>query len=255
MKYSLLFYFFISGIAMSAQQPQVVEGKGFKLFTVNTPDVTGMVAVVDPQVLKPKVIGYSRDRRAGITPLEAMFENDKPELVLGSGFVIKYYPIMPNGFLKINNRLINAVNFNSMNDNPKGYSTIIGVKQDRLRILPRSSPEVATLKEGFQVGPTLVTDGRKGSFTQALATRAFVGITADNKIVIGVTTELTNLNHLASFLVAPPTGYGSLKCAEAVNLSGAGAEALVARIPGQNTTFKFGQYNLYGASLLTFVSR
>lgn len=243
-----LFTILIFAIGIPALgQLSVQSGTGFEFFIIKPGrnlNSTIQVALIDQSILRANVFGLSSTRQSGTSPIEAVIDN-KAVLALGSGFVTSFSPLVPNGFLKIQDREINPVN-------PSGYEVIIGVdSKGRLRLHSKyAKSEIAALSAGFQVGPMLLQDGKKQQIKHNKFTRSFLGLTGDNKVVVGISLEAVDLNDISLFLLDPPNEYKRLKCINAVNLAGGGSEALVV-----SKISKSGNFNLKGASLLAFTIR
>lgn len=236
-------------VASSQAHAQKMQALNFQFDSVKINDkIPAYIVVLDQQAMTAKVVGFDKNNRSGISPRGAFYDT-RCSVVLGSGYVVRYYPVTPNGFLKIDRKTINPVNMNSMDATQKGYSTIVGVMKGKIKIFPRNG-DPGAVEEGIQVGPTLVTNGHKDGLAHQHATRAFIGITYDNKILVGITTDRIDLNDIATFLANPPGKYAHMKCNTAVNLSGGGAEALIVKAGAK--TFYYGNVELKGASQLTF---
>lgn len=226
---------------------QSVGQKDYQLFTVKnqaTSNVTLKIVILDQKRFQASVFGITSKRQNGMTPLEVVLDSDAT-IALGSGFVTSFSPLIPNGFLKIEGKVISKVKRG-------GYNGILGVDdKGYVVILPwDASAAIEKLRGGFQVGPTLIRDGKKREQKANLYTRSFCGLTKDNKVVIGVALDPMDLNVLSNFLLKPTEGLGQIQCTTAINLAGGGSEALVV---GKGV--KVGNYDLKCASILGFKRR
>lgn len=221
---------------------------GYEIFTIKS-EATGnaslKIVLIDQAQYRASVFGITQKRQTGVTALELVLDNGAA-VALGSGFVTSFSPLIPNGFLKIEGRVISKVN-------TKGYSGIIGVDlRGMVRLLPATAfNAIETLREGFQVGPTLIKDGEVQKLNTNYHTRAFCGLTRDNKVVIGISLDRMDLNALARFLANPPETFRQLKCVTALNLAGGGSEALVV----ERKQVQEGNYDLKCASVVGFRRR
>lgn len=78
----------------------------------------------------------------------------------------------------------------------------------------------------IQSGPRLLVEGKAPSLKQGIADRSALGITADNKVIILVSTNAAmTTDELAHLLKSPP-----LYCINAINLDGGSSSQLYARI-------------------------
>lgn len=219
-----------------------------KEITINQADIRAKIylVVIDPNKMKSKIYGLTKNYPSGRSSI-GLINNESIQIIIGSGFVQNYFPLEPNGFLKID-----GITINSLKD--RGYNGIIGVKNSKLILTNHSSQLVSTLQEGFQSGPTLIRDGRiiydfNSPKANELAKRAFIGINAQNKIIAAIVTTPISLKNLASILLNP-INVSDLKCKNSINLSGGGAETLVVKT--KDRVYPYGNTELDQAALLTF---
>lgn len=241
---------FLSLCCASAQQ-DLTKGEGYKLIKVKSEKIDALMAVIDTKKLKPFVAGYTFDNPNGLSPLDAIFKDPNIEVVLGTGFVKSFYPLIPEGFLKINNKTINSVNH-------LGYPIILGIQNEKILLINKSSKETESLTDGFQIGPSIIIHGipnKELKTNNVFASRAFFGFTTDGKMIAGLTRNDVYLRDLAVLLSAPPAGFKEIQCTEAVNLAGGGSEALVIREFPNNKVAAFGNPKVLGASMLVFVKK
>lgn len=239
----------ITAFTQKTFEKHLYQDAGFVLkeFTIRERDMntTMYVAVIDPSFKRAKVEGITKVNSNGCTALD-MVKRNKASVVLGSGFVTSFYPLIPNGFLKIDNKVISPLK-------KKGYNGIVGIKKGKLMVLSFDSRVVTELDEGFQTGPFLLRDGkvvynRESLAARDLYNRAFIGVNVAGKIIAAVTTEPVSLLQLSDFLAS--TNLKDLRCIEAVNLSGGGSETLV--VLGKGKLFTYGSFTDSQSALIAF---
>jgi len=205
---------------------------------------TLFVVIIEPKHVKAKIQGLTQRHSNGRTAVEVVRTGAK--VVLGGGFVSSFYPLIPNGFLKIDGATISALRAG-------GYNGVAGVNGGKLSLLRCSNESIDKVYEGFQTGPFLVQGGsvvfRPSSEASYRAyNRAIVAINTNNKVVVAVTTEPVTLLQLATFLSG--TSNTDLKSKEVLNLAGGGSETLV--VKGNNTVYTYGSFQDNQSALIAF---
>ena len=232
-----------------AQETTIESSNGLTLkeFTVRGSKLSTKLyaVIIDPAKFKVKIAGFSKENKSGVSPL-GLIANEGVKVVLGSGFVKNFYPITPNGFLKVNNKLVSELK-------REGYNGIVGSKNNELQLLRSVSPLISSLYDGFQTGPILIDEGvikfrPTSDASREPYNRAFIAINNEGKIVAAITTEPVTLEALSEFLKSPP--FQDLKIKKAFNLSGGGSETLVVKI--NDKVYKYGSYSLYESALIAF---
>ncbi len=228
-----------------------------KGFVVRSASVEGSIkttiwyAVISPDLMKARIAGYTPNNLSGMSAIRALADG-KAKVVLGSGFVKSYFPLMPQGFLKMDGHIISKA---SNSD----YTEIIAIKNGKVLIMPRTKIE-PSIEAGFQVGPILVNDGgneyEKRKYyarpnQKVPANRAFLAINNNGKLIAAVTEGPVTLRELAAFLTSKKSAI-DLNCTIAVNLSGGSAETLVIQ-KSDGSLLKYGEgAEIKETSLLVF---
>jgi hypothetical protein len=194
----------------------------------------------------PSIVGVTRSQPAGHSVLGAL-KRGQFEVLLAGGFMEALVPPTPVGLLVIDGQTINRVN-------PKGYSTILAVRDGSLYLVPRDSLGFEAVDGALQTGPRLIENGQVTIYptepeSRPAATRAFVGFQEDGEILLGITHDPVHLYHLATYLAAPPDSR-VLPCYDAVNLCGGGVEALAVAV--EDSVVSLGNASLRQASMLGF---
>src|SRR5688572_5927544 len=167
----------------------IFSGRGYihKKYSIQSRSIntTLFVTIIDPSAVRVKIEGLTKRYSNGRRAMEVAKAGAK--VVLGGGFMTSFYPIVPNGFLKIDGTIMSGLK-------EKGYNGLAGVKRGKLSLLTSSPESISLLDEGFQTGPFLVKDGKvvfkpTTEASRKSFNRAFVGITTQNKIIVGVTTQ------------------------------------------------------------------
>jgi len=249
---SILSLFFIASSFVPVQKkPEEVisENRGYvlKKFVVHQNAINTIIyaAIIDPKTIRVKIEGLTEKYSSGRRAIEVGRTGAK--VVLGGGFMSSFYPIIPNGFLKIDGTVITALKV-------KGYNGLAGVKEGVLSLLSANSLSATQVDEGFQTGPFLIKDGKivfkpTTNASRMAYNRSFVGFTANGTILVGITTEPVTLQQLAQYLIN--AGYPELTCKSVLNLSGGGSETLVVR-GLDKTLFTYGSFNDNQSALIAF---
>lgn len=191
-------------------------------------DIT--VAIIDAQSVIPVIIGFSQQFPEGISPRGALALG-LADIVLGSGFVSSFYPLVPNGWLRIDGNELSKPNM-------AGYSRMVSIEKNELSISTRDSDDWRSdgIRFGVQVGPGVVDAGSAGISPSELNSgdkghkRALLGL-CGNSYILAVTKNRSHLYPLAKYFTsdtfAETTG---VVCSEVVNFSG-GSEAVLGWVP------------------------
>ncbi len=204
-----------------------------------------IIAVINPSVLYPKVIGITPEAKAGQSGLGVM-QHEGADVVIGGGFAQNYSPPIPAGLLIVDGNIINPLNAEV------DLKYILAVKDNNLQIVSRDTFDYEGVTGAMQVGPCFVKDGQVSIHSDEPdktkpATRSFVGIQRDGNIIAGVTLSPVSLLHLAEHLVS------EYQCIDAVNLAGGGSEVFAIR---QDEEIKsFGNRYMRQASTIAFLPR
>ena len=198
-----------------------------------------VVAHVPHGKFEARILGGS------IAALDALV--DGYALVLGSGFVSVFNPVEPLGLLQLEGRVVSE-------PAPHGYTRILGVAGDVLRVAARGEFHPGLFEAAIQAGPGVVQAGkldilqRERELTPYL--RAFAATCAD-RVLAGVAQNPMHLYDLGERLLAYFADR-ALTCAEVVNLSG-DREALLAIVAADGGSVAyFGNPTLPKASVVAF---
>jgi uncharacterized protein YigE (DUF2233 family) len=239
----------LSETKVFAQEKTIASSDGLilKEFTIRDSKISTKIyaVIIEPVNIKVKIAGFSKENKSGVSPL-ALIDNAEAKIVLGSGFVKSFYPITPNGFLKLRNKVI-------VDLKKEGYNGVVGTKGNKLQLLRSNSQLIGSLYDGFQTGPILIDDSAikfkpTSQASRNKYNRAFIAINYDGKIVAAITNEPVTLEALSEFLLNP--SFKDLKSKVVFNLSGGGSETLVVKM--NKTIYKYGSYSLYESALITF---
>lgn len=249
LSYLLLFNILLGACKLYSQELTIAGTESLKLkeFRISSSKISTNIYVVimEASSTKVKVAGFSKENKSGVSPI-GIINTSNAKVVLGSGFVKSFYPITPNGFLKIDNKLINELK-------TSGYNGIVGSQNNKLQLLRSNSAGINTLKDGFQTGPILIEGGVvkfKPTTQNSMEkyNRAFIGINTRGQLIAAVTTVPVTLQALSEFLTTSP--FPDIKCTQVINLSGGGSEVLVVKV--NDNIYKYGSYSLYESALLVF---
>lgn len=245
----LLSFSFLS-LQTSSPEETLFKTKGLllKRFQVRDSNIrtTIYVAIIDPGLFHPDVAGITESYSEGRSAIDVAENGAK--VVLGSGFVKSFSPMIPTGFLKIDNSVINPFSKN-------GYNGIAGIKDDKLLLLTSSPTSSKQVTAGFQTGPFLVIDGRVvyNNTTPKAAerhNRSFIAFNKNGKILAAITVGPISLKELSKFLTS--TQYKDLQCRSVLNLSGGGSETLVVHDRASKKIFSYGGYTDNQSAMITF---
>lgn len=203
-------------------------------------------AIIEPSYYTANIAGISREVQGGVVPIELIERQPSAKVLLGSGFVESFQPLVPNGFLKIDARVVSPVK-------RLGYNGIVGIVNNTLTLMPAQG-DISRLNAGFQTGPFLVRGGRNVynkqlSSANDLYERAFVGINQAGKIIAGITKGSVSLKALSDILST--TNDKDLRCTTALNLSGGGSEVLIVR-SDKGELLRYGSYDYYHSAVIIF---
>lgn len=203
---------------------------------------------VDLRSASPRIFGVGPSATDGLSA-SRLVTREGMKVVLGSGFVSSYAPLVPIGLLKLEGREVSPLLRG-------GQSGIVGIPDDgSIVIRGIASADVEDLTAGLQVGPRLLESGENAILpsepeSRPAATRAFLSVCRDRTAFLGVTRRPAHLYHLAEWILETTRELG-LDCPEAVNLSGAGAEVLLVRAEGL-PAIEHGSYQTRQAALIAF---
>lgn len=211
-----------------------------------------ILAELDSTRFRPQVVGVTPEQPTGRSALGALNKNNA-DLVLGSGFLERFYPVTPLGLL-----VVDGVEISQLSRG-RPLSAILAVRKQEIALIPRDAYRPVGTLGAIQTGPWLIQDGVVGISsrepeTRPPVTRAFFALCEQGVWLAGVTLDGVHLFHLANFL-ATPKANGGYACRQAVNLSGGGAEALVVRAREGGEPFLWGNANFRQASLIVFVPK
>lgn len=213
-------------------------------------NTTFVVAIIDPVRDSASIIGMKDKASRGIHPMRFVRDNPNVRVLFGSGFVETFNPLVPNGFLKIDNQVVNELK-------TQGYNGIAGASRNgNLELLPSRS-RLDALTGGFQTGPFLVQNGQMVYNTSLSSAnnrfnRAFIGVNRAGRIVAAITKKPVSLTELSNFLTSGQAG--DLHCLTALNLSGGGSETLVFRT-SKGDLVSEGGFVDYQSAMISFAKR
>lgn len=180
--------------------------------------------------------GMSVQSGTGVSPLECL-SSKKVDCIIGSGFVKRYFPLVPDGLLKVNRIVLNPFK-------KGGYGALVGIYRGRIIIVPASLAACDLLESGFQVGPLLINNGRPSTtkMTDNRDSRSFIAIDGKGGVLVGTTASSITLTELMiDFLTSSSFNFNVKYMA---NLCGGGGEVFMARAKANDLTLRhFGNSN------------
>lgn len=207
-----------------------------------------ILAVVDPNNFEAKISGLIKEGQG----TSLVNTRESVEIAIGSGFVKSYYPLIPSGLLKIDDKL-----FNELSTSENAYSGVIYEIDGQLSFANKSDFSVQNYNSGFQVGPIIILDGIIDILEDEPkrikpSTRAFIGENENGLIFLGLTQRPINLYHLGNYLLHVwakllPENSNIKYC---YNLSGGGAQGLYIDIGEKK--LMYGNTQLEQASIIAF---
>lgn len=182
----------------------------------------------------------------GVVAVEAL-AGDGHALVLGSGFVNVFNPVLPLGLLQLDGEV-------KTEPTRHGYTRIVGVRAGELGIIGRDEYHPGLFESAIQVGPGIVQLGKLDILQRERQLPAHIRAVVaacEDRWLAAVAQSPSHLYDLGERLI----GYfeaNSLRCEEVANLSG-DREALLAVSSADGSRIAyFGNPTLPKASIIAF---
>ena len=187
-------------------------------FEWNLNEVQIVYCIINPDFFDITIEGLNNGQ--GVSIATKIKESN---IVIGSGFVRSFYPLIPTGLLKINSEMITDIATSN-----EAYSGIIIEKNGTLEFTDKNSPIEYEYNSGFQIGPIILRNGKIRIFESEVKKflpyrRSFVGRNIEGEIIIGITLNRVHLYHLGKIL-SEEISQNWLEIKDVYNLSGGGSE-------------------------------
>lgn len=171
-------------------------------------------------------------------------------LVLGSGFVNVFNPVLPLGLLQLDGEV-------KTEPTRHGYTRIVGVRGGELGVIGRDEYHPGLFESAIQVGPGVVQLGRLDILQRERDLPAYVRAVVaacEDRWLAAVAQSPTHLYDLGERLVGYFETKG-LRCDEVANLSGDREALLAVRSADGSRIAYFGNPTLPKAAIIAFRAR